>query len=338
MTDDNNSPAEKLPSLMGIRILSTGSYLPENVVTNEDLIPLGCDPDWIVQRTGIKERRHVPPGMATSHMAVYAAERCIEQAGIDRNDIDLLVMGTFTSDYTLPSTACLVQDRLGLKCGAMDLGAACAGFMYALTTAMNFVYSGGSKLALVIGADTGSRVMNPTDKTTFPLFGDGAGAVLVERGDDDQGLLAYTLGADGSGGEYLIRRCGGTLNPMQPEDVAAGKHFVEMDGRPVFKWAVRLLGGLFPPILESAGVTKDDIDLWVLHQANTRILDAAVDSLGIDRNKVVMHLERYGNTSGGSVPIALDESVQDGTLKRGMLVASAGFGAGLAWGASVMRW
>src|SRR6476619_3810276 len=194
-----------LRRLTGVQIGGTGSYVPENIVTNDALASLGCDAEWIIQRTGIRERRHAPPEIATSDMAFAAAERCIQAAEIDRSRIDLLILGTLSPDYLLPATAAAVQDRLGLNCAAMDVSAACAGFMYALITAMQYVSTGCSNAALVIGADTNSRVMNPDDKKTYPLFGDGAGAVLITKGSAEQGLLSYTLGADGSGEKLLIR-------------------------------------------------------------------------------------------------------------------------------------
>ncbi len=200
-----------LRSLTGIRVLSTGSFVPDNVVRNEDLAALGFDADWILQRTGILERRHAPPEMTTSDMAIEAAQRCLQQADIDPAQIDLLLLGTLSPDHLLPATACTVQDRLGLRCAAMDISAACAGFLYSMITGMQFVATGCSKYALVVGADCNSRVMNPADKKTFPLFGDGAGAVLLGPGSQEQGMLSYTLGADGSGMELLYRPMGGAL-------------------------------------------------------------------------------------------------------------------------------
>ena len=236
MADELQIVAKRSPlrRLTGVQIVGTGSFLPDNVVTNEALASLGCDAEWIIQRTGIRERRHAPPEMCTSDMAVEAAERCIASADIDRRDIDMLVLGTLSPDYLLPATATTVQDRLGLNCAAMDVSAACAGFMYAMVTGMQFVATGASKCALVIGADTNSRVMNPADKKTYPLFGDGAGAVLVTKGSSEQGLLSYTLGADGSGDRLLVRPVGGTREPLDPNG-GGGDLFVKMDGRPVFK-------------------------------------------------------------------------------------------------------
>lgn len=319
--------------LMGVQIVGTGSFVPDNVVTNDDLASLGCDADWIVQRTGIHERRHAPPEMTTSDMAIAAAERCIEASGVDRGEIDLLLLATFTPDRLMPATATTVQDKLGLKCGAMDLAAACSGFAYALITAMQYVATGGSRYALVIGADANSRVLDPGDKTTYPLFGDGAGAVLLSAGSPEQGALAYTLGSDGAGTDLLCRQSGGAARPYDEQ-----AWFMEMDGRAVFKWAVRLVDVVSRNAVGAAGLTVDQVDWWLLHQANVRILDAAADALSVDRDRVVMHLDRYGNTSAGSIPIALDETFRAGKISRGQHLLMSGFGAGLTWGTTVFRW
>ncbi|MEX0614180.1 MAG: beta-ketoacyl-ACP synthase III [Pirellulales bacterium] len=327
-----------LRRLTGVQIVGTGSYLPDNVITNEALASLGCDADWIVQRTGIRERRHAPPEMSTSDMAVAAAQRCIESAGVDRREIDLLLLATLSPDYLLPATAAAVQDRLGLNCAAMDISAACAGFMYALVTGMQFVATESSKLALIIGADTNSRVMNPEDKKTYPLFGDGAGAVLLAKGAAEQGLVSYTLGADGSGEQLLVRPTGGSRVPLDAGNRNGSSWFVKMDGRPVFKWAVRLLEDSSRQVLEAGGFQTSDVDLWLFHQANIRILDAAADALAIDRKKIETHIDRYGNTSAGSVPIALDEALRAGRFERSDLLLLCGFGGGLSWGTALMRW
>lgn len=327
-----------LRQLTGVQIVGTGSFVPDQVITNDALASLGCDAEWIIQRTGIRERRHAPPEISTSDMAFVAAERCIKDADIDRTQIDLLVLGTLSPDYLLPATATAVQDRLGLNCAAMDLSAACAGFMYALVTGMQFVATGCSRMALVIGADTNSRVMDPDDKKTYPLFGDGAGAVLLTKGSSQQGLLSYTLGADGSGTQLLIRPGGGSRAPLNGHPVSRPDCFVKMDGRPVFKWAVRLLEDSTRQVLDAAGFTTDDVRLWLLHQANTRILEAAAGALQIDRSRLETHIDRYGNTSAGSIPIALDEARRAGRFQRDDLLLMCGFGGGLAWGTALMRW
>jgi 3-oxoacyl-[acyl-carrier-protein] synthase-3 len=333
------SPARSpLRRLTGVQIVGTGSFVPENVVTNDALTSLGCDAEWIIQRTGIRERRHAPPEMSTSDMAVEAAERAIGMAGVDRNEIDLLVLGTLSPDYLLPATATAVQDRLKLNCAAMDVSAACAGFMYALVTGMQFVATGTSKYALVIGADTNSRVMNPADKKTYPLFGDGAGAVVITAGSPEQGLIAYTLGADGSGEQFLMRPYGGARAPLNGKADSGKDSYVKMDGRPVFKWAVRLLDDSSRQVLEAAGCKVPDVKLWLFHQANTRIIDAAADALAIDPSKIESHIDRYGNTSAGSVPIALDEALRADRIARGDLLLMCGFGGGLSWGTALVRW
>ncbi len=336
----NETPAGKSPvrKLMGVQVVGTGSFVPENVVTNEDLASLGCDADWIIKRTGIRERRHAPPGMNTSDMSVFAAERAMRAAGVAREDVDLLLLATFTPDRLFPATATTVQDRLGLNCGAMDLAAACSGFVYALVTGMQFVATGGSKCALVIGADANSRVFDPMDKKTYPLFGDGAGAVVLAPGSPEQGSLSYTLGADGSGADLLCRDTGGVAQPFDPDLGDDRSRFARMDGRPIFKWAVRWIEESSRELVAAADLSLDQIDWWLLHQANARILDHAAESMGLDREKVVMHLDRYGNTSAGSIPIALDETVRSGGIRRGHQLVMSGFGAGLTWGSTVFRW
>ncbi len=328
----------RLGRLLGVQVVGVGSYVPDNLVKNEDLATLGYDADWIVQRTGILERRHAPPGVATSDLAVEAARRCIDQAGVDPKDIDLVVLGTFTPDMPLPATACVVQDRLGLCAPAMDLQAACASFVYAMVTGMQFVASGTSGLALVIGADCNSRVVNPADKRTFPLFGDAAGAVLLAPGTGRQGLEAYALGSDGSGADLLCRRMGGSRLPFSVDPSSNGLHFLKMEGRPIFKWAIRVLARTIGEVLEAARVTLDEVDLLIFHQANMRIINSAVSNLGIDRHKVFNNLDRYGNTSSASIPLALDEAFRQGRIGRGDLILFSGFGAGLAWGTVLMRW
>src|SRR5947209_273411 len=280
---DNERPPFPRPrcrSLTGVRVLGTGSYVPDAVITNDHLHQrLGFDSDWIVKRTGILERRHALPHQATSDLCHEAARRCIEQAGVDPHAIDLVLVGTFTPDMTFPSTACLVQDRLRLSCPAVDLQAACAGFMYALITGAAYVASGASDMALVIGGDCNSRVVNPNDLKTYPLFGDGAGAVLLARGRPHQGILSSSLGADGSGGDLLSRPACGSRLPPTPELLQKGLHFMHMDGRSVFRWAVAILCDTIQDVLTASGLKPEDIDLYVPHQANIRIINAGIDVL-----------------------------------------------------------
>jgi 3-oxoacyl-[acyl-carrier-protein] synthase-3 len=325
--------------MMGLRVIGTGSYVPDAVVTNDHLHQrLGCDTDWIIKRTGILERRHALPHQATSDLCYEAAVRCIERARVDPKDIDLLLVGTFSPDMSFPSAACLVQDRLKLICPAFDIQAACASFMYAFITGATYVLAGVSKLALIIGGDTNSRMINPRDLKTYPLFGDGAGAVLLTRGRPDQGILSYSLGADGSGGDLLSRpACGSRLSPT-PEVLEKGLHYLQMDGRAVFRWAVAILCDTIQDVLRHSGFKSQDVDLYIPHQANIRIINAAIDVLHIPRSKVYNNLERYGNTSAGSVPLALDEACAEGRVKPGSLIVMSGFGAGLCWGTVLMRW
>ena len=328
----------RLGSLMGVQILGVGSSVPDNLVRNEDLASLGYDADWIMQRTGILERRHAPPEMATSDLAVEAARRCIEQTGVDPAEIDLVLLGTFTPDMLLPATASLIQDQLGLCALAFDIQAACASFVYALVTGAQFVATGCSRMALVIGADCNSRVIDPADQRTYPLFGDAAGAVLLAPGSDQQGLVSYAVGSDGSGADLLCRRMGGSRMPFSHEPPSDGLHFLKMKGKPIFKWAIRILGENVTDVLRAAELTIDDVDLVIFHQANMRIISSAVKDLGIDPGKVFNNVKRYGNTSSASIPLALDEAMRKGRVARGSRILVSGFGAGLAWGTVLFAW
>lgn len=333
-----SSPRPPCRRLMGLRVLATGSYVPDGVVRNEHLQQrLGCDSEWIIKRTGILERRHALPHQATSDLCREAALRCLAKANVDAKDVDLLLVGTFTPDMTFPSVACLVQDQLKLACPAVDIQAACAGFMYALVTGAAYVISGVSKLALIIGGDCNSRIINPNDLKTYPLFGDGAGAVLLAPGRSDQGLVSFSLGADGSGGDLLNRPACGSRQPPTPELLANNMHYLRMDGRAVFRWAVGILVDTIQDVLHAAEVTVNDVDLFIPHQANIRITNA-LDVLDIPRSKVFINLDRYGNTSAGSIPLALDEAMAEGRVKPGSLIMLSGFGAGLSWGTALMRW
>jgi len=333
-------PAQRsrIGRLVGAQVIGIGSTVGERRVRNEDLAELGYDADWIVQRTGITERRHAAEHVATSDMAVDAAERCIAAAGVDRRDIDLLLLGTFTPDVLMPATACIVQQRLGLWAPAIDMQAACASYIFAMITAMQYVANGCSRLALVIGADTNSRVLDPADERTYPLFGDAAGAVLVAPGDDSQGLLGYAVGSDGSGFELLYRPMGGSRKPFSRNAEEYHQQFLQMEGRPIFKWVVRMLRDTCHEALDAANLGLDDIDLFIFHQANLRIINSAVKDMGLDPSKVFSNLQRYGNTSSASIPLALDEAYRQGRIERGSHVLFSGFGGGLTWGTVVMQW
>jgi len=343
MSEILSSPrSSRFGRAVGFRVAGIGSYTPEQVVTNADLARLGCDAEWIRARSGIDQRRHAPPEMATSDMAAAAAEAAIAAGGIDRAGIDLVVLGTFTPDMLIPSTACLVQDRLGLDAPAMDVTAACAGFAYALVTAGQFLAAGSSERPLVIGADTNTRVVDPEDLKTWPLFGDAAGAVVLERAEPDPaagdfGLLAYALGSDGRGGGLLACPMTGSREPITAEGATRGRQFMQMDGRAVFKWAIRLAEQNIRETLGRAGLEPASVDLYVLHQANARIVEGARVALGLPEEKVFMNLDRYGNTSSGSIPLAMDEAWRAGRIGPGSTIVICGFGGGLAWGTAVWR-
>lgn len=323
--------------LMGAALRATGGYVPERIVTNDDLEAQGFDGDWIRQRTGIVERRFVAAEMATSDMAAEAARRCLQQAGVSPHAVDLVVVSTSSPDYPMPSTAALVQDRLGLRAMAYDIQAACSGFVVALMAGMQHVLTGTGQAALVIAAECHSRIINPADDQTYPLFGDGAAAALVVPGGPEQGLLSFVVGSDGSGADLVVRAMGGARVPHveQPDDP---RRYLVMDGRTVFKWAVRTVADTVGQALAAAGVALDDIRLVAFHQANLRILNAAIEKLGIDPAKVAINLDRYGNTGSASIPLVLDEAVRQGRIERGDLILLSGFGAGLSWATAVMRW
>ena len=333
----NLSGRSRLRRTTGFEIAATGSYVPETVVRNEDLAALGCDSDWIVQRTGIHERRNAAPEQATSDLALKATERCLEKAGISSDEIDLIVVATMTPDHFSPSTACHLQKLLGCVAPAFDVNAACAGFVYALVTAGQFVASGSSNCALVVGAEVMSRTTNPKDVKTYPLFGDGAGAVLLRPASQDKGLLSYTLGSEGSGSKILHIPAGGSRCPLTHEALDEGGQFLQMEGRSVFKWAVRVVADSIRDCLIHSQVSIEEIEQVILHQANVRIIDAAVSDFGIDRDKVLVNLDRYGNTSAASIPLALDEALKEGRISEGGKILLSGFGSGLAWGTGVLQ-
>ncbi len=323
------------------RISSLATYVPPRLLTNADLERLVETTDeWILQRTGIRERHIVDPGVATSDLAAEAAREAIRRAGLTPADIDFIVVGTTTPDMMFPSTACLVQTKIGAKhAWGFDLGAACSGFTYALTTAAQMVSAGGSRHALVIGADVMSSIIDYTDRTTCVLFGDGAGAVVVEASDDDGlGIIDFENFVDGSGGDALCMPAGGSLRPASKETVEQGLHYVKQDGATVFKFAVRNTEEAARRILDRNGIKPCEIDLFVSHQANRRIILSATAKLGIPQEKVVINIERFGNTTAGTIPLALNDAVEQKRLKEGDLLLLASVGAGFTVGTVLMRW
>jgi len=329
-----------MASRIQVGIAGTGSYVPERVVPNSYFEKLvDTSDEWIQQRTGIEERRFAADDQATSDLSVEAAKRALEAAGMKAEDLDLIVVGTLTPDYLLPSTACLVQDRLGAtKAGAFDVNAACTGFLTALHTGESFIAAGRAKRVLVIGAEKLTSFVDFTDRTSCIIFGDAAGAaVLVPHDECGQGeILRTTLGADGKGYDFIHMPGGGSRKPPSHETLEKREHFIRMRGRDVFRFAVTYMGEMVSQMIE--GYPPDEIGLVVPHQVNKRIIEAALERLDIPPEKVVVNIEKYGNSSAATVPLALDEAVRAGRLEKGKLVVLVAFGAGLTWGGTLLRW
>ena len=324
-----------------VRIAGLSTYVPPRVLTNADLEKLvETNDEWILQRTGIRERHIVDPGVATSDLAKEASLGAIRQAGITPADIGFIVVGTTTPDTIFPSTACVLQHKIGAtRCWGFDLGAACSGFTYALTVGMQMVASGAHEHALVVGADTMSSIIDYRDRTTCILFGDGAGAAVLSRaGDDEPAIIDFAHEIDGSGGPALCMPAGGSRMPASHETVDNRMHYVKQDGQAVFKFAVRKTEEISRRLLERNGLQPAELDLFVSHQANRRIINAAAERLGLPESKVIINLERFGNTTGATIPLALADAVADGKLKRGDLVLLASVGAGFTVGAVLLRW
>ncbi len=327
--------------LRPVQVSSLGTYVPSRVLTNDELERMvDTSNEWILQRTGIRERHIAADDEATSDLAIKAANSAISRAGLTPEDIGFVVVGTTTPDMFFPSTACLVQDGIGAK-GAwgFDLGAACSGFTYAVTTAAHIVASGAQDHALAIGADVMSRIVDYQDRTTCVIFGDGAGAVVVSAAaDPDIRIIDFTHEIDGSGGPALRMPGGGSRRPASHETVDDRLHYVHQDGAAVFKFAVRNTGQICRRLLERNGLTASDLDLFVSHQANRRIIMAAADQLGLPEDKVVINIERFGNTTGATIPLALADALSSDRLKKGDLVLLASVGAGFTVGAMLLRW
>jgi 3-oxoacyl-[acyl-carrier-protein] synthase-3 len=322
------------------KITGVAGYVPPKVLTNADLEKMvETNDEWIRTRTGIRERHIVAPGLATSDLATAAAKELLAKTNTDPADIDMIVLASVTPDMFFPATACLVQERLkAKKAWGFDLSAACSGFAYALTVGANFVGSGVHKKVLVIGSDSMSRILDYKDRATCVLFGDGAGAVLLEPASDGEGILDFWHDIDGSGGNYLYMPGGGSLNPSSHETVDKNMHVVHQDGSQVFKYAVRRMAELAAGLLERNGFTSNDLALVVPHQANLRIIRAMQDRLGVDDSKVMVNIDRYGNTTAGTIPLGLRDAVAEGRLKKGDLVLLVAVGAGYTTGGVLLRW
>ena len=326
---------------MKAEIKSLATYVPPRVLTNADLEKLvDTSNEWILQRTGIRERHIVDPGVATSDLAKEAALLAITRAGLTPDDIDLIIVGTVTPDMLFPSTACLVQDKIGAhRAWGFDLSAACSAFMYSLTVGAKMVASGAAKHALVIGADVMSSIIDYTDRSTCVLFGDGAGAVVLGPASADGfGILDFEHQVDGSGGPALCMPAGGSRMPASHETVDQRLHYVKQEGATVFKFAVTKTAEMCERLLTRNGLTANDIDLFVSHQANRRIITSAAERLGLPADKVVINIERFGNTTAATIPLALNDAVNDGRVKKGDRVLLASVGAGFTVGAMLMRW
>ncbi len=323
------------------RIASLATYVPPKLLTNADLERMvETNNEWILQRTGIRERHIVDAGVATSDLAKEASILAIERAGLTPSDIDLIIVGTTTPDMAFPSTACLLQAKIGaVNAWGWDLSAACSGFTYALTTAAQMVAAGGSQRALVVGADVMSSIIDYTDRTTCVLFGDGAGAVVVDvSADPEIGILDFENYVDGTGGGALRMPAGGSLLPASHQTIDDRMHYVKQDGATVFKFAVRNTEEVCRRLLQRNGLTGKDIDVFVSHQANRRIIQSAAEKLGLDPAKVVINIERFGNTTAGTIPLALQDAVADGRIQHGDLVLLASVGAGFTVGSVLLRW
>lgn len=321
-------------------ITGIGSYLPSKVLTNYDLEKMvDTSDDWIIQRTGIKERRIVENGQITSDLATHASLRAMEDAGVSPNDLDMIITSTITPDHIFPSTSCYIQQKIGAsRASAFDILAACAGFIYALSVGESFVNSGAMKTVLVVGAECLSKITDYTDRTTCILFGDGAGAVVIQKSSTKHEILSTSLAADGSQADVLIMPGGGAKNPASLESVQQRTHYIQFKGKEVFKLAINNITNLITDTVNKNGFSLEDIDLIIPHQSNLRIIEATMEKLGLPMEKAVVNIDKYGNTSSASIPIAIDEARKEGRLSKGDIVMLVAFGGGLTWGSSIIRW
>jgi 3-oxoacyl-[acyl-carrier-protein] synthase-3 len=337
-------PSHREGSLLSTRrakITAVSHYLPERRVTNKDLEKVvDTSDEWIVERTGIHERRVAAKGQATSDLGAAAAKRLLEKRGIAAAELDLIIVATVTPDMFFPSSACLIQNKIGAKhAWGFDLSGACSGFLYALTTGAQFIAAGSHKKVLVIGADVMTSILDFKDRATCVLFGDGAGAVLLEPAEEgEQGIIDFLLRSDGSGGQFLYMPGGGSLNPTSAETIKNNMHCVHQDGRNVFKFAVRGMAEISHAMLTRHGLSPKDLKLYIPHQANLRIINAAVEKLGLAPAQVAINIDRYANTTAGTIPICLSEADESKTLNNKDLILLASFGAGFTWGSLLLRW
>jgi 3-oxoacyl-[acyl-carrier-protein] synthase III len=328
-------------NLSRTKITAVGHYLPERRVTNKDFEKtLDTSDQWIFERTGIRERRFVEKGVGTSDLAAEAARKVLYQRGIAPSELDLIIVGTVTPDMFFPSTACMVQEKIGAKnAWAFDLSGACSGFIYALATGAQFISTGAHRKVLVIGADVMTSIVDPEDRATCVLFGDGAGAVLLEPTEgDERGIIDFILKSDGGGGQFLNMPAGGSLNPASAETVKKKMHFVHQDGKNVFKYAVRGMADVSHEILVKNAIDPEQIRLYVPHQANLRIIKGAVDRMRLDWSRVAINIDRFANTTAATIPICISEAAEKKSLKKGDLVLLASFGAGFTWGSILFSW
>ena len=323
------------------KISALGTYVPPDVITNKDLEKLvETNDQWIVERTGIRERHKLAAGLGTSDMCVEAAKKCLAARGMDASEVEAIIVGTVTPDMMFPSTACLVQNKIGAK-GAwgFDVSAGCSGFVFALQAGVKLVESGAHKKVLVIGADANTRMTDYTDRTTCVIFGDGAGAVLLEPAEEGEiGFIDFLHEIDGSGGVSLNLKGGGSLNPATHETIDQKMHYIFQDGPAVYKFAVRKMAEATERLLERNDVKGTDLGCFIPHQANKRIITATADRLGMAPDRVIINIEKYGNTSAGTIPLAMETAVEEGKLKKGDLVLLAAAGAGFTVGAALLRW
>ena len=333
-----------MTQLQRVKISALGTYVPPRLLTNADLEKLvETNNEWIMSRVGIRERHIVDKGVATSDLAAEAAKKALCQRGIPASDLDAIIVATVTPDMLFPATACLVQHKLGAqKVWGFDLSAGCSQFVYALQVGAQFVQSGAHKKVMVIGADVMSSIIDYTDRATCVIFGDGAGAVIVEAvdkaEDDSLGLIDFLHEVDGAGGVSLYMPGGGSLNPPSHETVDKKMHYVHQDGQAVFKYAVRKMAEVCEELLKRNGLTGKDIDLFIPHQANLRIINATADRVKLRPESVVINIDRYGNTTGATIPLAMETALEEGKLKKGSLVLLAAVGAGFTTGATLLRW